>query len=195
MNQYVTGSTIRALREKNHLTQAELAEKLNVSDKTISKWETGRGFPDITLLEPIAEAFRISVTELLSGETVVNRNVSANLFRSKFYVCPICGNVLQAAGEAVISCHGITLQALEAEEADEAHPIEVSVTENEFYVTVAHEMTRSHHISFLAAVSTDRIQLVKLYPEGGAEARFSISGVRDIYCCCNRDGLYRKRIR
>ena len=58
MDQYVTGMTIKSLREKNKMTQLMLADKLGVSDKTISKWETGKGYPDITLLEPIAEAFR-----------------------------------------------------------------------------------------------------------------------------------------
>ncbi|HAL60594.1 MAG TPA: XRE family transcriptional regulator, partial [Sarcina sp.] len=92
MNQYVTGAVIRELREKSGMTQARLAEKLGVSDKTVSKWETAKGYPDITLLEPIAEAFRISVTELISGNTVFNSNVSANMLRSRFYVCPVCGN-------------------------------------------------------------------------------------------------------
>ena len=72
MNQYVTGTVIRELREKNKMTQIQLAEKLGVSDKTISKWETGKGYPDITLLEPIAKTFRISVTELISGNTIRN---------------------------------------------------------------------------------------------------------------------------
>ena len=60
MNQYVTGAIIKELREKNKMTQLQLAEKLGVSDKTISKWETAKGYPDITLLEPIA----ISLIEL-----------------------------------------------------------------------------------------------------------------------------------
>ena len=67
MNKYVTGAIIKELREKHHLTQAELAEKINVSDKTVSKWETAKGYPDISLLEPIAKVFWISVTELISG--------------------------------------------------------------------------------------------------------------------------------
>ena len=71
MNQYVTGAVIRELREKNRMTQLQLAEKLGVSDKSVSKWETGKGYPDITLLEPIAEAFRVSVTELISGNNSV----------------------------------------------------------------------------------------------------------------------------
>lgn len=61
MNQYVTGAVIKELREKNKITQSQLAETLGVSDKAISKWETGKGYPDITLLEPIADVFHISI--------------------------------------------------------------------------------------------------------------------------------------
>ena len=93
---------IKELREKNRMTQLQLAGKLGVSDKSVSKWETSRGLPDITLLEPIAEAFSISVTELISGNTIHNANISANMPRSKFYVCPVCGNVIHSMGEATI---------------------------------------------------------------------------------------------
>ncbi len=190
MNQYVTGSVIKTLREKNSMTQLQLAEKLGVSDKTVSKWETGRGYPDITLLESIADAFRISVTELLSGNPIFNANVSANMLKSEFYVCPVCGNVIHSMGESVISCHGIQLSPLEAEEPDENHGITVERVDDEYYVCVDHEMTKEHYISFMAAASSDDIQMIKLYPEGSAEARFRIRGVKKIFYYCNRDGLY-----
>ena len=190
MNQYVTGTFIRELREKNKMTQLEFAEKLGVSDKTVSKWETGKGYPDITLLEPIAEVFKISVTELISGNTIQNQNVSANMMRSKFYVCPVCGNVIHSMGESVISCHGVQLLPLEAEPTDEKHMIFIERIEDEYYVRIDHDMTKEHYISFVAAASSDGIQLVKLYPEGNAEARFKIRGVRRIFFYCNRDGLF-----
>ena len=190
MNQYVTGAVIKELREKNGMTQLQLAEKLGVSDKTVSKWETAKGYPDITLLEPIAEAFRISVTELISGNTVRNANVSANMLRSKFYVCPVCGNVLHSMGEAAIHCHGIQLTPLEAETTDEHHMIFIERVEDEYYVRIDHRMTKEHYISFIAAASSDGMQLVKLYPEGNAEARVKIRGVRRIFFYCNRDGLF-----
>ena len=190
MNQYVTGAIIRELREKKGLTQAELAQRLFVSDKTVSKWENGKGYPDVSLLEPIAAAFGISVAELLAGRTVSNVNVSANMMRSKFYVCPVCGNVLYSMGEAVIHCHGVLLAPEQAEAADERHPVSVEVVEDEYYVHIDHEMTKTHYISFAAALSPDRIQLVKLYPEGNAEMRFQLRGVKKIYYYCNRDGLY-----
>ena len=190
MNQYVTGAVIRELREKSRMTQARLAEKLGVSDKTVSKWETAKGYPDITLLEPIAEAFRISVTELISGNTVFNSNVSANMLRSRFYVCPVCGNAIHSMGEAAIHCHGILLTPLEAEPADERHRLLIERVEDEYYVRIDHSMTKDHYISFAAAASSDEMQMVKLYPEGNAEARFKIRGVRRIFFYCNRDGLF-----
>ena len=190
MNQYVTGTVIKELREKNKMTQLQLAEKLGVSDKTVSKWETAKGYPDITLLEPIAETFRISVTELISGNTVFNANVSANMLRSKFYVCPVCGNVIHSMGEAVIHCHGILLSPLEAEASDERHMIFIERIEDEYYVRIDHSMSKEHYISFASAVSSDDMQLIKMYPEQSPEARFRIRGVKRIYFYCNRDGLF-----
>ena len=190
MNQYVTGTVIKELREKDKMTQFQLAEKLGVSDKTVSKWETGKGYPDITFLEPIAEAFSISVTELISGSTIHNANVSANMMRSKFYVCPVCGNVIHTMGEAAIHCHGILLTPLEAEPTDERHMIFIERVEDEYYVRIDHSMTKEHYISFVAAASSDDMQMRTLYPEGNAEVRFKLRGVRRIFFYCNRDGLF-----
>ena len=190
MNQYVTGTVIKELREKNHMTQAELAEKLCVSDKAISKWETAKGYPDVSLLEPLAKVFGISITELISGNAVNNVNVSANMLRSKFYVCPVCGNVIHSMGEAVMHCHGIQLTPCQAEETDEHHMIFIERVEDEYFVQIDHEMTKQHYISFIAGLSSDKIQMIKLYPEGNAEARIKINGVRKIFFYCNRDGLF-----
>ena len=194
MNTYITGSTIKSLREQRNMTQAELAEKIGVSSKTISKWETAKGLPDITLLQPLAQSLGISVIELLNGELVANHNVSGNMLRCKFYVCPICGNVIHTMGSALVSCCGITLPPLEAEEADEAHSITVERVEDEHFVTVPHPMTKEHFISFVASVTSDRLQMVKLYPEGNAETRLQLRGRGYLYYCCNRHGLFRKKI-
>ena len=194
MNTYVTGTTIRTLREARKLTQAELGESIGVSSKTVSKWETGKGLPDISLLQPLAQALGISLIELMNGEPITNRNVSANMLRSRFYVCPVCGNVLHSTGNAVISCCGITLPALEAEEADEDHTITIEAVEDEQFITAEHAMTKEHYISFLAFVTTDRIQMVKLYPEGNAQTRLQLRGRGFLYFYCNRHGLYRQKI-
>ena len=150
MNTYVTGNTIRTLREACGMTQTTLADLIGVSSKTISKWETGKGLPDISLLQPLAKALGVSVIELMNGQPVSNRNLSANMLRTKFYVCPICGNVLHGTGDAVVSCCGVTLPALEAEEPDPAHQISIEQVEDEHFITIHHPMTKTHFISFLA---------------------------------------------
>ena len=194
MNNYVTGGTIKTLRETRNLTQAELADKIGVSSKTVSKWETAKGLPDITLLQPLASALGVSVIELMNGEPIANQNVSGNMLRSKFYVCPLCGNIIHTTGAALISCCGITLPALEAEEPDEDHGVTVEHVEDEHFITVPHPMTKGHYISFIASVTSDRLQMVKLYPEGNAETRLQLRGRGYLYYYCNQHGLFRKKI-
>lgn len=212
MNNYIIGSVTRKLRENLNMTQKELAERLAVSDKTISKWETARGLPDITLIEPLARALNISVTELISGNYIVNKNRAANLARSVMYVCPICGNIIHSVGAASVSCCGIALPPLQEENtpeivsgnisesnedstaSDYPHIINCRKSDGEYYVTIEHEMSREHYISFLAYITDSHYDMVKLYPEGEAAARFPIRGHGVIYCYCNHHGLFARRV-
>jgi len=194
MNHYVTGATIKSLREQRNLTQAELAERIGVSSKTVSKWETGKGLPDICLLQPLAQALGISVIELMNGEHIINKNISANMLRSKFYVCPICGNAIHSMGNAVVSCCGITLPPLEAETAEDDHAVTVENVEDEHFITVHHPMTKAHFISFVAFLTSDRLQLVKFYPEGNAQTRLQLRGMGYLYYYCNRHGLFKMKV-
>lgn len=191
---YVQSETIRALRERKALTQKQLAEKLCISDKTISKWETGKGLPDISLLEDLARALGVSLTELMTGDLQTNENRSANLRRMGFYVCPVCGNVITAVGKGSFSCCGIPLPVQEAQPEDNTHTITVEPVEDEICVTIAHPMTKSHYISFIAWVSNDRAELVKLYPEQDITVRFKKRGHGTVYAYCNRDGLFSRRL-
>lgn len=195
MTTYLTGASVRNLREERGLTQKELAERVGVTDKAVSKWETGRGLPDVTLLEPLARALGVSLAELLAGEQIVNRNRAANLSRSHFYVCPLCGNVLFAAGEAAISCCGIALPPLEAEEVTDELPLAYDIVDGEIYLTAKHPMAKDHHVSFLAYVTTDQVFLRKLYPEQTADARFPYRGLGTVYAFCNQHGLVAQRIK
>ena len=194
MNTYVTSATIKRLREKRNLTQAELADRIGVSSKTISKWETAKGLPDISLLQPLAQALNISVIELMNGEHIINKNTSANMLRCKFYVCPVCGNIIHSIGSSVISCCGITLPPLEAEEADGSHMLSITPVEDEHFISITHPMTKQHYISFVAFVTSDRVQLVKFYPEGNAETRLQLRGFGMLYWYCNQHGLYKTKL-
>jgi len=189
MDSYVTGGTIKALREKRNLTQKALADRLGVSDKAVSKWETGRGLPDLSLLEPLGAALGVSVAELFSGEQITNRNRAGDPRRGKFYVCPVCGNAIFAMGEAAIHCCGVALPPLEAEECDEAHTLAVDDWDGERYVTAEHSMRKDHYISFIAQVTDWGADIVKLWPEMVAEAHFRRQG-GTIYAYCNKHGLF-----
>ena len=214
MDNFITGSAIKRLRENKGMTQDELAQKIFVSNKTVSKWENGHGLPDISLWEPLAKALGISVIELFSGTEVQNKNRAFNMKKMQFYVCPVCGNVIQSTGEAVISCCGITLPPLEVESTESdakiatatnaqssksvaedtnagAHTIQIQTVEDEYYVTMDHPMSKEHYISFIAAVYDNGVDFVKLYPESSAEARFKISRAKFFLAYCNHHGLFR----
>ena len=193
MNSYVTGQAVRRLREEKKITQQQLADAIGVTPNAVSRWETGRGLPDISLLDPLAAALGVSVAELMSGSEVKNRNVSANLLRGRFFVCPVCGNIIHAAGEAMISCCGIRLTPLVPQPADKDHAITIEPVEDEHFLTVSHPMEKDHFLSFLAWVTGDRIQLVKLYPEGNAETRLQLRGFGKLYLYCSRHGLMEQK--
>ena len=167
---------------------------ISVSDRAVSKWETQKGLPDITLLEPLSQALGVTVSELLSGECIENRNRSANMLRSRFYVCPVCGNVIHAMGEGSISCCGITLPPVQEEEPDPEHKIEIETVDEEFYVRIDHPMTKEHSISFLAYLTSSSLQMIKLYPEQTAEGRFRKNGHGKIFAYCNRHGLFSEKV-
>lgn len=194
MNNYITGKIIKELRERQNLTQAQLADKIGVSDKTVSKWETAKGLPDISLIEPLSKALKVSVIELMNGEYISNKNKSGNMLKSKFSVCPVCANVIHSTGESVNSCCGIVLPILEAEPENESHIINCEKIENEIFISLNHPMTKDHYISFIAYVTSDRCEMQKLYPEQNAEVRFFYRGMGQIYAYCNKDGLIVKRL-
>lgn len=191
---YLEGTTIKTLRERRHMTQRELAERLCVSDKAISKWETGRGLPDISILPELAEALSVSLTELMTGNVIINDNRAANMLKTGFYVCPVCGNLIHAVGGGSYSCCGVALPQLEAEDCDGEHDLSVEKNDGEYYVRMDHDMSRTHFVSFLACVTADTVQLKKLYPQQDCEGRFAIRGPGYVYAFCNRHGLFRRKL-
>lgn len=189
---YVTGKAIKELREKRQITQKELAEQIGVSDKTISKWETNRGLPDIGIMEELARALGVSIAELLTGDLRENENPSGNMKKVHFYVCPVCGNIITSVGQGTFSCCGITLPEAEAEKCDEEHCLNVQTIDNEYSVTMQHPMNKTHYISFIACVTSDDCEIIKLYPEQDISLRFRKRGHGIMYAYCNRHGMVKK---
>ncbi len=197
MNSRKIGELILALRKEKNLTQRELADILKLSDRTISKWERGVGCPDVSLLGELSRVLGVSVEKLLSGELKAQDTDRGNMKRIKFYQCPSCGNILFSTGEAEVSCCGRTLAALrvaasqdEAASVQQSHTIHIEDVEDEYYITLNHEMSKTHYISFIAGVWYDRVTLVRLYPEQSASARLPKRYCTKIFACCNEHGLF-----
>lgn len=190
MDQQKTGALIRRLRLEKGLTQRALAEAVGVGDKAVSKWERGAGCPDVGTLGALAEALGTGVDQLLSGCLEANDTEGGNMKRIQFYVCPSCGNLMTATGAAELSCCGRRLEPLQAQPADEAHRPAVEQVEDEDYITFAHGMEKEHYIVFAALVGYDRVTVVRLYPEQGAELRIPRLRREKLYWYCSRHGLF-----
>ena len=185
------GALLRKLRQETNMTQRELAEVLCVSPQAVSKWETGAGCPDVGLLAALAERFGVSVERLLGGDLDPNESDGGNMKRLKFYVCPDCGNILTATSGGELHCCGRKLEPLAARPVDADHAVTVEEIEEDWYVTFSHPMEKDHFFRFAACATTDRVLLVRLYPEQGGEFRIpQLRGGGKLYLCCSRDGLF-----
>lgn len=190
MDSQQTGRLIAELRKEKGLTQKQLADALHLSDRTVSKWERGAGCPDLSLLPALSDFFGIAVETLLSGELGGKEADGGNMKRMKFYVCPNCGNVLTAAGAAELTCCGRKLEPLVAKPADDMHRMAVEAVEDECYLTSAHPMEKSHFLAFIALVTSDRVTLVRLYPEQTVQVRLPRMRRGKLYVCCSEHGLW-----
>lgn len=184
------GKLIFELRKDKNMTQKQLADLMNISDKTISKWERGLGCPDISLLPDLAQILGVNVDKILEGEINSNELVGGNMNKIKFYVCPQCNNLVTSTGEIDISCCGKKLEALSASKADDNHKLNIEPVEDELYVTSNHDMKKDHYISFVAYVKGDRVLIVKQYPEWNLQVRFRKQGHGKLYFYCINHGLY-----
>ncbi len=186
------GKLILTLRQEKGMTQKALADAMNISDRTISKWERGVGCPDVSLLRGLSDILEVDVEKILSGDLRPNDIDRGNMKKIKFYVCPDCGNILFCTGDNEISCCGRRLTPLVPQDEDSYHRIHVDEIENDYYVTLEHEMSKQHYITFAAYVTSDRVLLMKLYPEQAAEIRFPVMHKGELYVCCNKHGLIKK---
>lgn len=184
-----TGALIRSLREERGLTQLQLAARVGVGDKAVSKWERGGGCPDVSLLPALADELGTTVETLLAGALAPDDRQGGTMKRTAFRVCPACGNVITTTGDAEVSCCGRKLEPLEARPADEAHALRAQSVEGDWYVTFDHPMEKNHHLGFVAVIGYDRLAVEKLYPEQGGEARLPRLPGGALYAYCTEHGL------
>lgn len=188
------GNLILKLRIEKGMTQKQLADRMHISDKTVSKWERGLGCPDVSLLHDLSDALTVNVEKILSGDLDPNASDGGDMKKLKFYVCPSCGNIITSTSETDVSCCGRKLMPLVAKPSDKEHFLKIETVEDEWYITFNHEMTKEHYLPFVAYVGYDRVLIVRLYPEQGGEVRFPKLYGQKIYFCCNKHGLWVQNI-
>ena len=194
MDNKKTGELIFKLRAEKELTQKQLADMLNISDKAVSKWERGQGLPDVSLLPELGAIFGVNIEGLLDGGLNVNDFATGNMRKVKFYVCPICGNITICTGNAEITCCSRKVREVIPRKADVSHTLEISAVEDEWFISSPHAMLKEHYISFIAFVSDDRLQIIKQYPEWNLAARIPVLRHGVILWYCTNDGLFYKNI-
>lgn len=194
MNLSKHGKLLCDLRKAKGMTQKQVADKLGVLPKTVSKWETGHGFPDISTVSSLADILGVSEKTILSGDLTANSEETINMKRTKFYVCPDCGSLMQGTGNSQVVCCGKTLEALKSSITDDEHKINISEVEDDYYIEFEHKMTKEHYISFVSYVSFDRVLTLKLYPEQDCAVRFPKMRGGKLYYYCNQHGLFEFKI-
>ncbi|WP_407309851.1 helix-turn-helix domain-containing protein [Desulfosporosinus sp. SB140] len=184
------GNIIRKLRTEREMTQKQLADKMNISDKTVSKWERGLGCPDVSLLSELSDLLEVDISKLLSGDLAPNDFVGGNMKKTKYYVCPVCHNISLCTGEAEVSCCGRKIEQHQMQKAEENEMLSVEVIEEDWYITAAHPMNKEHYISFVAFATGDRVQIIKQYPEWDMQLRIPKRGHGMLIWYCTRHGLF-----
>lgn len=184
------GNLIRCLRLEKGMTQKQLAETMNLSDKTVSKWERGLGCPDVSLLAELSAALGVTVEEILNGDLCPNDFVGGNMKKSHYYVCPLCGNITVCTGNATVSCCGRKLEALEPRKATAEQALCVEPVEDDWYITSSHPMHKDNYISFVAFATGDKVQIIKQYPEWNLQLRLPKRGHGMLLWYSTQEGLF-----
>lgn len=184
-----TGKLIAALRKEKGMTQKNLADALGVLNKTVSKWECGSGCPDLSYWPELSAILCVDMVQMMEGEITSNKPDSGNIDKIRFYVCPDCGNILAGTGSASVFCCGRKLEYLTLAEKTEELEISVEESDIDYYITFRHAMEKEHYIAFAAYVKSDRILLIRLYPEQSSAFRIPICSGGKLYLYCIRHGL------
>jgi len=183
------GRLIRSLRMEKGMTQRALAMELNLSDKTISKWERGLGCPDVSLLAALSDVLGVNTASLLGGELESNETSGGNMKNTRYFVCPGCMSITLSTGGAEISCCGRKLPALEPQKAAPEEKLKAEMIEDEWFISSDHPMEKDNYISFVAFQTGEKVELVKQYPEWNLQLRLKKRGHGKLIWYCAAEGL------
>ena len=190
MDNRKVGELIYHLRKEKRLTQKQLADQMNISDRTISKWERGYGCPDVSLLPSLSTLLGVNIENILNGELSSNDFVGGNMKKSNYFVCPSCNNFVLATGDITLSCCGRKLEPLEAQKATDEEKLSIEEIDHEWFISSDHSMTKDHYISFIAFATGDQVQIIKQYPEWSFQTRLPKRKHGKLFWYDTQFGLY-----
>ena len=190
MNPVKTGQIIKQLRTEKHWTQKQLAERIHVSDKAVSKWERGHGCPDVSVLLALSQTLDTDMQILLSGVFTKKESEKGNMKNLKFYICPTCGNIITATSGVDVICCGSKLTAAEPQKAQAEEQLTVEETDGTLFISSDHPMTKAHFISFVAFVNDSTAILCKQYPEWNLQASLPLYRFGRLVWYCTQHGLF-----
>lgn len=192
MDNIRTGALIRRLRRELGLTQLQLAGRLGVSDKAVSKWERGLGSPEVSTLPRLSQVLGVDLARMLQGDLTPNDLVGGNMKKLNYYACPACGGLTFCTGAAEVSCCGRKRSPLTPRKSGAEERLRVEEVETDWFITSSHPMRKENYISFVAFATGDRLQVVKQYPEWDLQLRIPRRGTgcycgtpRRTACCIN----------
>ncbi|MBQ7858661.1 MAG: DUF2087 domain-containing protein [Faecalibacterium sp.] len=184
------GALLHTLRTGAGYTQRQVAQALCVTEQAVSKWERGKGCPDLSLLPALADLYAVDLRALLAGQLKVSSQ-GGNMRNLKIYFCPQCGNLAAQLGGAQLTCCGRPLAALQPRPAADGHLPTITAVEDEWYLEFDHPMTKQHHLTFVAQVGLDHYRLTRLYPEQQPALRLPKLARCTLLIGCSEGGLYK----
>lgn len=192
MDQKKTGALIRVLRLEKGLTQQGLAELLGVSNRAVSKWERGLGSPDLSLLPALSLQLGVDLAGLLSGGLPEPDNTGGSMKHIRFFVCPQCGDLITATGEAARLLLREAAGAPAVQKPDEAHSLQIHPVEDEWFITSGHPMEKGHCLSFLGPGHRRAGHRDEVLAEWDLQQRIPRRGHGMLYWHCTQHGLFRQ---
>jgi len=190
MDCYKMGKTIAKLRKDKKMTQKDLAIALDLSDKTISKWERGLGCPDISVLRELAEILGTNIETILSGETDELKRKKDNIKKIRFYVCPLCSNIITSFDRMSAFCCGKRIETKEPVKAQDEEKMRVTLDGDEYYIESDHLMTKENYITFVAYITANKMLMERTYPEWNLSCRFYNYGMGKLVWADNKGNLF-----
>ncbi len=159
------GNLIKDLRTQNNMTQLELANFLNVTDKAVSKWERNICLPDILVLNKICKHFKLDISSVLSISEETKFSTGENMKSTKYFICKKCSSITMTTGNTKISCCDNVLDETVAIKTTDENRLIITEIDGQRHITSDHPMTKENYIWFIAFVKGGEMSFFKQYPQ------------------------------